>query len=198
MAFCFFSTGLKAKVSYEALVSAKNLKELLLHSVRIKNDESINVQQGLPSPESLRTYAELARRQPQQISTSLMAVQIMRYPVTFFKPEIRISEAKEAFSSLGFQLIPIADSNERVLSIVTKERVMSISESMTNEPLLSIAPPACVTATPGTLISQLGLVMRAHALSSIVIADEEGRLLGIVSFKDVIDSMQVQAYNEMA
>lgn len=195
MAFCYFDTGVKTCVTYEDLMMARDLKELL--SVGSCSQGETSHTAAFPSPESIRTYAELANAPSNLPSRQLMAVQIMRYPVTFFKLQTSVSEAKFAFSSFGFQVIPIADTQENVLGLVTRERVLGASSGLDAEPVITLASPGCITATPGTLISQLAEVMRVHSLPSIVISDKEGALLGMVSLRDVFESQRVTIYDEM-
>lgn len=194
MAFCYFGTGVRACVTYEDLIRARDFKELL--SIRSCSQTDFAITTTFPSPESIRTYAELVDAPCAIEHQPLMAVQIMRYPVTFFKLETSVSEAKFAFSSFGFQVIPIADAQENVLGLVTRERVLGASSGLDAEPVITLASPGCITATPGTLITHLAEVMRVHLLPSMVVSDKKGALLGMVSLKDIYDSQHVVSYDE--
>ena len=100
-------------------------------------------------------------------------------------PDRPIREARRLMETRGVSGVPILEEDGRVLGIITHRDLLfendgerPIREAMTAETL--------VTAPAGTTLEAAEAIMARHKIEKLPIVDEEGRLEGLVTVKDIL------------
>ena len=102
----------------------------------------------------------------------------------FIHPEATIGEAEKIMSEYRISGVPVVDEEMHLLGILTNrdlrfEKDMSkrVADVMTKMPL--------ITAKPGITLEEAAEKMNEHKIEKLPIIDEEGRLKGLVTIKDI-------------
>jgi IMP dehydrogenase len=100
-------------------------------------------------------------------------------------PDRPIKDARRLMETRGVSGVPVVEDGGRVLGIITNRDLLfetdgsrSIREVMTGE--------ALVTAPAGTTLEEAEAIMGRHKIEKLPIVDEEGRLRGLVTVKDIL------------
>ena len=129
--------------------------------------------------------------------------EIMSSPLIAAKPSTRLVDAMKMLSSNNIRHLPILDEEKRpigmlsardivrhfaredTLDIIAKEGVSAI-HSM---PIAAIASKQVITLPYTADASKAIRTMRKYGISSIVITDESGKAIGIVTDRDIISKL---------
>ena len=104
----------------------------------------------------------------------------------FLTPENKVAEAEELMQRYRISGVPIVETleNRKLVGIITNRdmRFISnydtpISEHMTSEKL--------VTAPVGTDLETAESILHEHRIEKLPLVDEEGRLSGLITIKDI-------------
>ena len=102
----------------------------------------------------------------------------------FISPQATIAEAEKIMSEYRISGVPVVDKDMRLLGILTnrdlrfeKDFGKKVEEVMTKMPL--------ITAKPGITLEEAAEKMNEHKIEKLPIIDEEGRLKGLVTIKDI-------------
>ncbi|GMA53375.1 inosine-5'-monophosphate dehydrogenase [Alicyclobacillus contaminans] len=104
----------------------------------------------------------------------------------FLTPEHRVSEAEELMSRYRISGIPVVETleNRKLIGIMTNrdlrfvtDYAISIGEIMTKENL--------ITAPEGTSLEDAEEILQAHKIEKLPIVDNNGRLSGLITIKDI-------------
>ncbi|HEY7472302.1 MAG TPA: IMP dehydrogenase [Gemmatimonadota bacterium] len=100
-------------------------------------------------------------------------------------PDRPIRDARRLMETRGVSGVPVVEDGGRVLGIITNRDLLfetdgsrSIREVMTVDDL--------VTAPAGTTLEEAEAIMGRHKIEKLPIVDEEGRLQGLVTVKDIL------------
>lgn len=106
----------------------------------------------------------------------------------FLSPEHYVYEANDLMAKYRISGVPICE-NDKLVGILTNRDLrfmtdfnMKISEVMTKENL--------VTAPIGTTIDQAQEILRRHKIEKLPLIDDEGRLKGLITIKDIEKAVQ--------
>ena len=106
----------------------------------------------------------------------------------FLSPDKTLADADELMGKYRISGVPICENN-RLIGIITNRDLkflenfnVAIEEVMTKENL--------VTAPVGTTLEEAQKILRAHKIEKLPIVDEEGRLAGLITIKDIEKAVQ--------
>lgn len=95
-----------------------------------------------------------------------------------------IREADQLMGKYRISGVPIVDENEKLIGIITNRDIRfeadfdkKIEEAMTSENL--------VTAREGVTLAEAQDILRSHKIEKLPIIDEEGKLKGLITIKDI-------------
>jgi len=115
--------------------------------------------------------------------------QVMKRHVHRASPadSLRAVAQKMREQDIGF--LPVCDENDRVVGVVTDRdlvlRACADDRSMSATRVEAIMSPDVMACRPGQGIRHAEQLMREHKKSRIVVTDEEGRLVGVISLSDL-------------
>ncbi len=102
----------------------------------------------------------------------------------FIHPEATIGEAEKIMSEYRISGVPVVDRDMHLLGILTnrdlrfeKDMSKKVADVMTKMPL--------ITAKPGITLEEAAEKMNEHKIEKLPIIDEEGKLKGLVTIKDI-------------
>ncbi len=102
----------------------------------------------------------------------------------YVHPEATLAEAERLMSEYKISGVPVVDEEMHLLGILTnrdmrfeKDFTKKVKDVMTKMPL--------VTAKPGITLEEAAERMNEHKIEKLPIIDEEGRLKGLVTIKDI-------------
>ena len=100
-----------------------------------------------------------------------------------------VAEADALMAKFKISGVPICDEDKKLVGIITNRDMkfltnfnVKIEEVMTKENL--------VTAPIGTTLEEAQDILRAHKIEKLPIVDEEGRLAGLITIKDIEKAVQ--------
>ena len=104
-------------------------------------------------------------------------------PVTL-QPDALVADALALMANYRISGVPITDADERLVGILTNRDLRfeddhgrPVSELMTGERL--------VTVPVGTTLAEARAVLHRHKIEKLPVVDEEGRLRGLITVKDI-------------
>ena len=114
---------------------------------------------------------------------------LIQNPVTL-GPDRPIAEARQLMDQFGISGVPIVRQDGRLLGIVTnrdlrfeKDPERLARDAMTGDDRL-------VTAATGTTLEQAERIMGEHKIEKLPIVDDEGRLQGLITVRDILKRRQ--------
>ena len=107
----------------------------------------------------------------------------------YLAKENTVAEANALMAKFKISGVPICDEDRKLIGIITNRDLkflenfnVAIEEVMTKENL--------VTAPVGTNLEEAQKILRAHKIEKLPIVDEEGRLAGLITIKDIEIAVQ--------
>ncbi len=102
----------------------------------------------------------------------------------YLSPENYVYEANELMGKYRISGVPICDENKKLIGIITNRDMrfltdynIKIKGVMTKDNL--------VTAPKGTTLSEAQEILRKHKIEKLPLVDEEGKLSGLITIKDI-------------
>ncbi len=102
----------------------------------------------------------------------------------YLSPDNYVYEANDLMGKYRISGVPICDENKKLIGIITNRDMrfltsfdIKISEVMTKDNL--------VTAPKGTTLSEAQEILRRHKIEKLPLVDEEGKLSGLITIKDI-------------
>ena len=121
-------------------------------------------------------------------------------PVTIGK-EFTVSDALDAFSTNNFHRLPVVDSTNHLIGLITEGIIQANTPSnatslsvhelnylLTKTTVESIMVKRVITIGPDEILEKAADVMRQHGIACLPVVDEENHLLGIITEKDIFGS----------
>ncbi|MBC7795351.1 MAG: IMP dehydrogenase [Pyrinomonadaceae bacterium] len=104
-------------------------------------------------------------------------------PVTI-RPTQTVQEALRVMETFKISGVPVVNDNNVLVGIITNRDLrfetrfdIAVSEVMTKQPL--------VTVPVGTTLAEARVVLQKHRIEKLLVVDEEGRLKGLITVKDI-------------
>ncbi len=104
-------------------------------------------------------------------------------PSTLTK-DATVKDAKAMMTNLHIGGIPIVDEQNKLIGIVTNRDLRF--EKDTKKLLADVMTKEVVTAKRGVSFSQAADILQKHRIEKLPIVDEEGRLTGLITYRDII------------
>ncbi len=107
---------------------------------------------------------------------------IVRDPITL-PPEASLIRAKTTMEEHGISGIPVVDSENRVVGIVTR-RDLLLRENL-SLPISKVMRREVITANAGVTLDQAKEILLEHGIEKLPVVDEDGRLTGLITLRDI-------------
>lgn len=115
--------------------------------------------------------------------------EVATHELVTLPPDISVKDAAVKLSSLGIEGAPIVEDDE-VKGIVTLSDITaSIAEGTENLPVSEIMSKNIITVKPEMMISDAIEIMNKHNIGRLIVTDSEGKLSGIITRTDILDSI---------
>ncbi|MCL4162908.1 UNVERIFIED_CONTAM: hypothetical protein GTU68_037899 [Idotea baltica] len=87
--------------------------------------------------------------------------------------------------------VPICDADDHLVGILTNRDVRFCTEEEYGKPVSEFMTPApLVTAPMGTSLDEAVLILHQHRIEKLPLVDEEGRLRGLITVKDIFKRIE--------
>jgi len=102
----------------------------------------------------------------------------------YIHPDATIGEAEQIMSEYRISGVPVVDDDMHLLGILTN-RDLRFEKDMSKKVKEVMTPMPLITAKPGITLEEAAERMNEHKIEKLPIIDEEGRLKGLVTIKDI-------------
>jgi IMP dehydrogenase len=113
----------------------------------------------------------------------------------FTSPDKSVAFAEEMMKEYSISGVPVVDDNMKLLGIITN-RDMRFIVDMKKLVKDVMTPAPLVTAKVGTTLEEASKVLEKHKIEKLPIVDDEGRLKGLVTIKDIEKKIQYPNANK--
>jgi IMP dehydrogenase len=114
---------------------------------------------------------------------------LIQNPVTL-EPEHPIAEARQLMDQFGISGVPIVRQDGQLLGIVTNRDLRFEKDSRRLARDVMTGDDRLVTAPVGTTLEQAERIMGEHKIEKLPIVDDEGRLEGLITVRDILKRRQ--------
>ena len=115
----------------------------------------------------------------------------------FIGPDATVGEADALMADYRISGVPVVDKSKTLIGIITNrdmrfisDMTLKVSEVMTAAPL--------VTAKEGTTFEEAAKVLQKHKIEKLPIVDDEDKLIGLITIKDIQKTEQFPNANKDA
>ncbi len=125
----------------------------------------------------------------------LTAAQIMTSPVTSVRIDTSLSQVKEMIERTNLTGLPVLDGEDRVVGVITKKDVDRALKAGVEDLSMTMSIPP-ITVNLKDPASKVGELMAIHNIGRIPVLDEEGKIAGIITRRDLVRAMVDRTYYE--
>ncbi len=104
-------------------------------------------------------------------------------------PDRTIAEVRELFNRHGISGLPVVDNKGRLVGIITRRDLLFEDDSTTAVEKV-MTSTNLITAPVGTSLKKAREILRQHRLEKLPIVDEQGRLKGLITTKDILKRVE--------
>ncbi|HWI54396.1 MAG TPA: CBS domain-containing protein [Desulfobacteria bacterium] len=130
----------------------------------------------------------------------MLVKDLMTRPVITVQESTTVGEALEMQKRQGIRHLPVISFDQSLLGIVSESdlvKVFPIGKDLSpfevnllsRTPVSKVMRGKLVTIAPQKLIEEAALIMRTENIGSLPVADENGKLVGIVTKNDIMDAV---------
>jgi len=102
----------------------------------------------------------------------------------FIGPEEPVGEAERLMAEYHISGVPVIDTNQKLIGIITNRDMRFITDmSLIVKEVMTPAP--LVTAGQGTTLEEAAKVLQEHKIEKLPIVDDEDKLIGLITIKDI-------------
>jgi IMP dehydrogenase len=98
--------------------------------------------------------------------------------------------AREEMRRLGVSGLVVLNGDGRVAGILTNRDMLLRDDPATPVRDLMTPRDRLITAAPGTTADQAGLLLRDHRVEKLPLVDDEGRLAGLITLRDLLQRVE--------
>lgn len=117
--------------------------------------------------------------------TDFRAADIMTKPVTTAKIGSNLKEIKKIIDNSGLTGLPVVDDDRHALGMITKKDIDRAMKSNVDDLSIVMSIPV-ITVKPEETIQKTGELMAVHDVGRIVVVDNDGRVMGIITRRDLV------------
>jgi len=111
-------------------------------------------------------------------------------PITI-KPNQTVKEALEIMANYKISGVPVVDEEERLIGILTNRDLRFLSKKDYNKPVhMFMTKAPLITAKEGISLDEAVEILQKHKVEKLPVVDEEGRLKGLITIKDIVKKKQ--------
>jgi CBS domain-containing membrane protein len=164
------------------------------------------------TPKDFKEIYQIAFRHAiDRLSKSVTAEQIMTRNVIAVLPDTDLIQTARLMSDAGISGVPVAGNDRKVIGVISEKDFLKrmgdsgsgsfmsvIAHCLSSKGCVAlpiqgktakdIMTTPAITARPDTSISQLSRMLKDHNINRLPIAGDDGRLTGIVSRGDIVNS----------
>ncbi len=101
-------------------------------------------------------------------------------------PTATLADAEVIMNRHSISGVPIVDTDERLVGILTNRDVRFCTEAEDNRPVTDfMTSDNLVTAAVGTSLEEAVAILHRHRIEKLPLVDEDGRLQGLITVKDI-------------
>jgi IMP dehydrogenase len=108
-------------------------------------------------------------------------------PITV-RPEDKVYRAIELMQKCRISGLPVTDESNKLVGIITNRDVRF--ETRLNLPVEKVMTKELVTVPVGTSLEDAEKLFHLHKIEKILMTDKQGRLKGLITYKDVLKRIQ--------
>lgn len=112
---------------------------------------------------------------------------VVDQPITL-TPDHTIGDARSLVEETGTGGIVIVDKTTRIVGIVTTRDLLF--EENDAKPIVDVMQRKVFTAPPNTTLEQAEKILHEHRIEKLPLVDEQGRLAGLITLKDIMKIAQ--------
>jgi IMP dehydrogenase len=102
----------------------------------------------------------------------------------FIGPDASVAEADALMGEYRISGVPVVDQSQTLIGIITNRDMRFITDM--SLPVKEVMTPApLVTAKKGTTLEEAAKVLQKHKIEKLPIVDDEGKLIGLITIKDI-------------
>lgn len=119
---------------------------------------------------------------------------IMKRHVQTLAPTASLAEAATKMRDEGVGMLVVVDGEWPVAVVTDRDLVvrgLAARKDPFNTPVSAIVSGPVISCEPDTPLSHVEQLMERHLIRRVVVVDEAGRLMGVVSVDDVAESGRV-------
>ncbi|MCX7716128.1 MAG: CBS domain-containing protein [Endomicrobia bacterium] len=118
----------------------------------------------------------------------LKAKDLMTKDVITVKEETSVLELAKILYENKISGVPVVDENRKVVGVVTERDILSIifSGNVQYTKVADIMTKKVIKFSPETDIDKIALAISEHNIRRVVIVDENDKVVGIISRRDII------------
>jgi IMP dehydrogenase len=106
-------------------------------------------------------------------------------------PTATLADAEEIMSRHSISGVPIIDDEDRLVGILTNRDIRFCTEAEYDQPVTAFMTSRnLVTAPVGTSLEEAVLTLHEHRIEKLPLVDEQGRLRGLITVKDIRKRIQ--------
>jgi magnesium transporter len=157
-------------------------------------DLNRNQQEQILSEVEDRSEVDRLLRYDEETAGGRMTTHMVTVPDSATAEEAREEIRRQAEEVEDFYEVFVVDSDHRLVGFLPfKDLVISRPE----RPVRAFMTPADIFVTPDLDQEEVARLMARYNLPSVAVVDEEGRLLGRVTFDDVIDVVEAETTEDL-
>lgn len=129
---------------------------------------------------------------------------VMTYHPAAVGPDDALGDAARLMVEGGFRHVPVVDADERVVGMLSErdlrarlgvevERFPSAAQELLDEEVEATMSRAPVTVGPDTPLREVIALFADERIGALPVVDEEERLLGIISYLDLLGYLHDRA-----
>jgi CBS domain-containing protein len=140
---------------------------------------------------------------PREPERGTRAADIMTTHPRTLRPSDTVARAIELLRSVSFRHLPVVDDEGKVIGMLTDRNIEALVEPYAaahheivgtmlvraRAPVAALMSRTAVQAPPDTPIARVIRLLLDHRIGAVPIVDPGGKLVGIVSYQDVLRSM---------
>jgi len=102
----------------------------------------------------------------------------------YIGPEEPVGEAERLMAEYHISGVPVVDKDQKLIGIITNRDMRFITDmSLIVKEVMTPAP--LVTAGQGTTLEEAAKVLQEHKIEKLPIVDDEDKLIGLITIKDI-------------